>query len=56
MKRINSREVELTDREMKASDHFSTYLDNGANIRQAADAIRIIYPDLDPDFFAWLEN
>ena len=43
MKRLNDREVELTDEEMRASDYFDQQLDEGLSTPQAVAATRQRY-------------
>ena len=46
MKRLNDRETELTDEEMRASDYFDEQLDDGLGIPDAVAATRQRYESL----------
>lgn len=56
MQRIDDRTVELTDEEMEASEAFDELLDRGLGIVDAANRVAKDYPDLDPEFWAWLQQ
>lgn len=49
------REVELTDVEVKARDHFERLLDDGYDIRMAVHLTRLPFaPAISEEFLAWL--
>ncbi len=54
MERISSREVELTNEEMLAKDHFDLALDQGMGIPDAVKNTKEWYPWCSDEFYAYL--
>jgi hypothetical protein len=56
MIRIDDRTVELTNKEVLASNCFENFLDRGMGVIEAAEKVQLTWPSLDPEFINWLKN